>query len=398
MNHPLLDLPPINARRFAAVEDRVAALLGTRASVVLLQGEATVALEAVALGVGRPHMTALNVVSGPYGGVFGSWLRSTGATVVEVAVPFDGAVTPEEVGRMLDARPEIEVVSMVHAEAATGNKNPLAAVAEVTRAHGALLVVDAVASVGAEPLLVDRWGIDLCVIGPQKALAGPAGVSGVAVSDRAWQWLEANHQAPRHSALSLLDWKYEWIDSGRRSLPVIPSTLDLLALEAALTRIGVEGLDATIARHRTAATAARVGLRSLGLEPRVEDDDQAAHVVTTVRKPGNRSAGDVLRLLDPLRPPLVSPGVGSLSEELLRINHTGRAANPVAVTDALEDVFTIALGRRPHAGVEARRLVVARRLSLDAWDSALHKDADADAGGHANGHAGAVHRGLARTA
>jgi hypothetical protein len=96
--------------------------------------------------------------------------------------------------------------------------------------------------------------------------------------------------------------------------------------------------------------------------------------------------------------------VGSLSEELLRINHTGRAANPVAVTDALEDVFTIALGRRPHAGVEARRLVVARRLSLDAWDSALHNDADADAdanadaGGHANGHAGAVHRGLARTA
>jgi aspartate aminotransferase-like enzyme len=415
VSHPLLDIPPINARRFAALEDRVAALLGTDADVVLLQAEATVALEAVALGLGRTGVTVLNVVSGPYGGVFGSWLRSTGATVVDVAVPFDGAVTPEEVGRILKARPEIVAVSMVHAEAATGNKSALASVAEVIRDHGALLVVDAVAAVGAEPLLVDRWGIDVCVIGPQKALAGPAGVSCVAVSDRAWNWLEANHQAPRHSALSLLDWKHAWIDSGRRSLPVIPSTLDLLALEAALVRIAAEGHDATIARHRAAATAARVGLRALGLEPWVARDDEAAHVVTTVRKPGNRSAGDVLMLLDPLRPPLVTPGVGALSEVLLRINHTGRAANPAAVTDALEDVFTITLGRRPHAGVEGKQLVTAQRRALEAWDAALHDgaarddgagaDRDADSDRHTDAdrrrddrHADAARRGLARTA
>jgi aspartate aminotransferase-like enzyme len=376
MNHPLLDLPPVDAGRFAALEDRVAALLGTRASVVLLQAEATVALEAVALGVGRPHVVVLNVVSGPYGGVFGSWLRATGAKVVEVAVPFDGAVSAEEVGRILDARPEIEVVSVVHAEAATGNTNPLAVVAEVTRGHDALLVVDAVASVGAQPLPLDRWGIDLCVIGPQKALAGPSGVSGVAVSDRAWQWLEANHQAPRHSALSLLDWKFEWIDAGRKSLPVIPSTLDLVAFEAALTRIGEEGPESTIARHRAAATAARTGVRALGLDPWVERDDQAAHVVTTVHTPADRSVEDVRRLIDPLRPPLISPGVGSLSAKLLRINHTGRAANSVVVTDALEDLFTIALGRGPRPGVETRRLLAAQHLALEAWDSALHAGGD----------------------
>jgi aspartate aminotransferase-like enzyme len=372
MHHPLLDLPAIGAARFAALEDRVAALLGTRSSVVLLQAEATVALEAVARGVGRPHVVVLNVVSGPYGGVFGSWLRATGAEVVEIAVPFDGAVSPEEVGRILDARPEIEIVSLVHAEAATGNTNPLAVVAEVTRGHDALLVVDAVASVGAQPLPVDAWDIDLCVIGPQKALAGPSGVSGVVVSDRAWRWLEANHQAPRQSALSLLDWKYQWIDAGRQSLPVIPSTLDLVAFEAALTRIGREGLGSTIARHRAAAAAARTGVHALGLEPWVERDDQAAPVVTTVHTPADRSTEDVRRLIDPSRPPLVSPGVGPLSERLLRINHTGRAANSVVVTDALEDLFTIALGRRPRPGVETRRLLAAQHLSVQAWDSAVH--------------------------
>lgn len=334
------------------------------------------ALEGVALGVGRPDMAVLNVVSGPYGGVFGSWLAATGAEVVELAVPFDGAVSPEKVSRILDARPEIEVVSVVHAEAASGNKNPLSAVAEVTKDHDALLVVDAVASFGAELLTVDRWGIDLCVIGPQKALAGPAGVSGVAVSDRAWQWLEANHQAPRRSALSLLDWKHRWIDPGRTSLPVIPSTLDLLALEAALTRIDAEGLESTIARHRAAASAARVGVRALGLEPWVDHDEHAADVVTTVHTPALSSFDELRKLIDHAQRPLISLGAGSLSRKLLRINHTGQAANSAAVTDALEDLFRITLGRSPSSGEETRRLEAAQQLSLETWNSALPTGAD----------------------
>jgi hypothetical protein len=97
------------------------------------------------------------------------------------------------------------------------------------------------------------------------------------------------------------------------------------------------------------------------------------------------------------------------SEELLRIDHNGRAANPVAVTDALEDVFTIALGRRPHAGVEGRQLVAAQRLSLEAWDAALDAEGDNHAAnaaghtadqtaGHTTGHGHAARRGLARIA
>ena len=193
---PFLDLPPLTAARFAAIEDRVAALLRTGADVIVTQGEALLPLEAAIRGAVRPGSTALNVVTGPYGQTFGGWLRDCGAEVVDLAVPYDTAVTAGQVADALAAHPEISFVSLVHAEAATGNTNPVAEIGGAVRAHGALLMLDAVASVAAEPLDTDAWGVDLCVIGGQKAMGGPAGVSAVSVSARAWRAITDNPRAP----------------------------------------------------------------------------------------------------------------------------------------------------------------------------------------------------------
>ncbi|HCA85552.1 MAG TPA: aspartate aminotransferase, partial [Streptomyces sp.] len=254
MSHPLLDLAPLTAEHFAAIERRVAAVLRTDADVVVMQGEALLPLEGCIRGVAHPGSTALNVITGPYGQTFGGWLRDCGATVVDIEVPYDTSVSADAVRRALEEHPETELVSLVHAEAATGNTNPVAAIGEVVSAHGALLMVDAVASVAAEPLLTDAWGVDLCVIGAQKAMGGPAGVSAVSVSERAWERIAANPAAPRRSYLSLLDWKERWIDTGRTALPHAPAQLEMLALEACVARIEeTGGLDASFARHRAAA-------------------------------------------------------------------------------------------------------------------------------------------------
>ena len=85
-----------------------------------------------------------------------------------------------------------------------------------------LTVVDAVAAIGAEPIAVDGWGIDVAVIGGQKALAGPAGVSAASVSDRAWRRIENNPVAPRSSTLSLLDWAEGWLRTDRSPEPRRP--------------------------------------------------------------------------------------------------------------------------------------------------------------------------------
>ncbi|MER7177794.1 pyridoxal-phosphate-dependent aminotransferase family protein, partial [Streptomyces mesophilus] len=292
--HPFLDLPPMSAAEFAAVEDRVARLLSTEQDVVIMQGEALLPLESCIRSAAQPDTVALNVITGPYGQTFGNWLRDCGAEVIDLAVPFHTAVTAGQIREALTARPDIDFVSLVHAEAATGNTNPVAEIGAVVREHGALFYLDAVASVGAEPLLPDAWGVDLCVIGAQKAMGGPAGVSAVSVSERAWKRFADNPRAPRRSYLSLLDWKERWVDGGRKALLHAPAQLEMLALGACVDRIEAEGLDAVMARHAEAARATRAGAGAAGLTPYVHDAKDAAPVATTLRTPEGVDASAVV--------------------------------------------------------------------------------------------------------
>ncbi|AXE84963.1 Purine catabolism protein PucG [Streptomyces sp. Go-475] len=338
VTHPFLDLAPLGADRFAAIEDSVARLLSTDQDVVIMQGEALLPLEGAIRAAAGPGTTALNVITGPYGQTFGDWLRDCGATVVDLAVPFHTAVTAEQIREAFAEHPEIDFVSLVHAEAATGNTNPVAEIGEVVRAHGALFYLDAVASIGAEPVLPDAWGVDLCVIGAQKAMGGPAGVSAVSVSERAWARMAANPKAPRRSYLSLLDWKERWIDGGRKALLHAPAQLEMLALQACVERIEAAGLDTVMARHASAAAATRAGALALGggLEPYVYEARDAAPVATTLRAPAGVVASELVgRALeaDPAAP--VAAGGGALAKEMIRVNHYGADATPGAVRASL---------------------------------------------------------------
>ncbi|WP_405797827.1 pyridoxal-phosphate-dependent aminotransferase family protein [Streptomyces longwoodensis] len=366
MTHPFLDLAPLSAARFASIEDRVAKLLDTRQDVVVTQGEALLPLEGAIRATAGPGTTALNVITGPYGQTFGDWLRDCGATVIDLAVPFHTAVKAAQVREAFAEHPEIDFVSLVHAEAATGNTNPVAEIGEAVRAQGALFYLDAVASVGAEPVLPDAWGVDLCVIGAQKAMGGPAGVSAVSVSERAWARMAANPRAPRRSYLSLLDWKERWIDGGRKALLHAPAQLEMLALEACLERIDAEGLDAVMARHASAAAATRAGVAALGggLEPYVHEAGEAAPVATTLRTPDGVVAAElVARALaaDPALP--LAAGGGALAREMIRVNHYGPDATPGAVRACLAALGT-ALA---ESGAEDVDVTAALRAAAEEW-------------------------------
>ncbi|MGW2047555.1 pyridoxal-phosphate-dependent aminotransferase family protein [Streptomyces sp. NPDC001858] len=343
VTHPFLDLSPLSAAHFAAIEDRVARLLDTRQDVVIMQGEALLPLEGAIRGTAGPGTTALNVITGPYGQTFGDWLRDCGAKVIDLAVPFHTAVTAAQIRAAFAEHPEIDFVSLVHAEAATGNTNPVAEIGAAVREHGALFYLDAVASIGAEPVLPDAWGVDLCVIGAQKAMGGPAGVSAVSVSERAWARMAANPTAPRRSYLSLLDWKERWVDGGRKTLLHAPAQLEMLALEACVERIETEGLETVMARHASAAAATRAGAAALGggLEPYVHDAADAAPVATTLRTPPGVLASElVTRALadDPTLP--LAAGGGALAKEMIRVNHYGSDATAAVVRSCLTALAT----------------------------------------------------------
>ncbi len=365
MNQPdLLDIKPVTPPEYAATEDLCREVLATGQTTLVVQGEAMVFLEAAARGLGRPGGRALNLVSGPYGANFGQWLTEAGSEVENVVVPFDRAVRPEQVEEALAGYGAVDVLSVVHAEAATGVVNDLAAIAQVGRARGALVVVDAVASVGAEPLAIDDWQLDLVVLSAEKALAGPSGVSLVTVSSRAWAALDA-HPAPwRSSVLSLLDWRDRWAGAGRSVLPVIPGHLETRALGAAMARVRAEGLDGVVARHRAAASATRAALAPLGLEPWARQAGEAAAVATLVRAPDGGARALVTAALagaPDLGAP-ITPAPGPLAEEALRVNHTGRRAT---LPDVWRAVAALAQGQRALG--HGADLPAALGLATDAW-------------------------------
>jgi aspartate aminotransferase-like enzyme len=325
VKNPLLDPPAISAPQFNTLAQSIATLFGTRHDVLLPQGEAVLPLEAAARGVAHPGSTALNVITSPYGRAFGRWLREGGTEVVEVEAPKSQPIDPDVVRRALEQHPEISVVSFVHVEAISGVRNDAELISRMAHDHGAIVVLDAVASIGAHDVAIDEWGLDITVLAPQKALAGPAGISIAVINDRAWKVLSDNPRAPRGSILSLLDWKEQWLDTDRSVVPIILAPLEVLALEAAVERLQREGLASVTRRHRAAAAASRAGARALGLTPFVEDDD-AAVVVTTLRAPDGSDARSLVRAASVHGAPALSPGFGELSTDVIRIDHTGERA------------------------------------------------------------------------
>ena len=331
---PLLDIPPLGAGSYAPLADRLQHLFDTRSDILFVQAEALLALEAAAASLARPGLVAVNVVTSPYGGYFGAWLRRGGASVTDVVAEPGQPAEASAVAAAIAELGSVDLVALVHAEAANGALNPLDEVAALARGAGALLVVDAVASAGGHVLDIDALGIDLCVLGPQKALGGPTGLSMVAVSRRAFAAMAAASR-PAPSLLSLLDIKEAWLDRGRGALPGTPPPLEFRALEAALDRLEAEGLAARIARHQKAARASRAGLRALGITPWIVDDARASALVTAAPVPEGITADDLIAAAARFGVAL-GRGFGTIEDRLVRFDHTGiRAAFPPVLANVV---------------------------------------------------------------
>lgn len=120
----LLDPPAFPADRYAALADRLAALMSTNNDVLLVQAEAVLALEAAATSLARPGLRALNIVTSPYGEWFGGWLERGGATVRNLTTAPAKPISLHEVERALDEGPGFDLLAIVHAESASGILNP----------------------------------------------------------------------------------------------------------------------------------------------------------------------------------------------------------------------------------------------------------------------------------
>lgn len=338
---------PLTLPEFNTLTGQLSRLLYTEYPPVIIPGEAILGIEAVAAGIAAPGRTILNVVTGPYGSLFGQWLERGGATVAEVKVPFDQVITADEVASAI-AKFKPVAISFVQAEVVTGGSNPAEEIFRLAREYNLITLTDSVSAVGGESLLVDEWAVDFAVMGAQKALAGPNGVSAVSISPRGWEFLESNPKAPRNSILSLLDLKPAADGSAPLRVPPNIPVLEAKALIEALGLVEEEGLEVVIKRHERAAQSAIAGITALGLEPWQKDSRHYSTLTTTVRINGEQD----LLIKQPVG--IVAPGDGELSGQLLRINHFGVNASRESVEAAVETLAGL-LKQNPGQAVQAVR-------------------------------------------
>jgi pyridoxamine---pyruvate transaminase len=353
------DHDPVFLDAFRRTEAKVGQVFGTENEIILMQGEAILGLEAAARALVRPGMPVLNLVSGVFGKGMGYWLTAFGAQLHELETAYDDAIDPAAVAAYLDEHPEIELLSVVHCETPSGTLNDCAAIGPIARSRGVLTLVDCVASLGGMPFDTDAWQLDVCVAGPQKCLAGPSGMSLVAVSAPAWAAIEANPAAPRASFLSLLDWRESW--HGRGQFPYTPSASEVHGVAAACDQLLAEGLSAAAARHATAARACRAGVAAMGLKIWPAREDIAAASVTAIAMPGGLDHQAVRDHARARYGVMLADGQGA--GNLVRIGHMGPTAsglNPAIGLMALgRSLADLGVPVRTGDGVEAALAVLA---------------------------------------
>ncbi|MGQ0536344.1 MAG: pyridoxal-phosphate-dependent aminotransferase family protein, partial [Methanobacteriota archaeon] len=243
-----------------------------------------------------------------------------------------------------------KAVAVTHNETSTGMTNRLQEVARVAKEAGCLVIADCITSIGAIPCKVDAWGIDLAVVGSQKALGGPAGLAFVSVSEAARKAFRPD--PPLY--LNLAKHVDKLKDGQTPFTPAIP--LFLATLEAC-RMIRDEGLAARHARIAKTAASARAATRALGLDL-VPEKGHESDTVTCIRYPAGLTDAEIRNPLKSEFGIVTAGGQDELKGKVVRIGHMGqtRFTDLVGFFGALESVL-LAAGHKFAPGSSLAALV-----------------------------------------
>jgi alanine-glyoxylate transaminase/serine-glyoxylate transaminase/serine-pyruvate transaminase len=250
--------------------------------------------------------------------------RRCGAEVTVVDAPWGQAIDPDDVAKAAKRR-SFKVLAVVHAETSTGVLQDLAPFRAIADSCGALLVVDAVTSLGGVAVDVDRLGIDAVYSGTQKCLSCPPGLSPVSFSEHAREVL-STRKTPVQSWYFDLNLIGQYFGGERVYHHTAPVNM-IFGLHEALRLVLEEGLEARYARHREQARALYRGLEALGLEPSV---DEAVRLppLTLVRIPDGVDDRAVRAELLAEHGLEIGGGLGDFKGKAWRIGLMGASATP----------------------------------------------------------------------
>lgn len=305
-----------------------------------VSGTGTAAMETAVANTIAPGTRVLSVVTGYFGDRLAQMSARYGAEVTRIEAEWGRAIDPDQVRQALKAS-GADVVTVVHAETSTGVLNAVQQVAAIAREHGALVIADAVTSLGGIPLDVAGWGLDVVYSCSQKCLGAPPGMSPIVFSPRALE----KKVACRSFYLDLSLLEDYWV---RRKYHHTMCASLVYALREALAEVEEEGLQERWARHERNHLAFVKKLDHLGLQllPKVGERLWTLNAVSV--PPGVDDAAVRRQLLQQFNIE-IGAGLGPLAGKVFRIGLMGTSSSQELVdllSGALEQALNEASVRK----------------------------------------------------
>jgi alanine-glyoxylate transaminase/serine-glyoxylate transaminase/serine-pyruvate transaminase len=287
-----------------------------------VSGTGTSGLEATVANLVEEGTRVLAVVTGYFGDRLAQVCQRYGGVVTRLDVEWGRAVDPEQVRQAL-GRAGADIVCIVHAETSTGVRNPVQEVARLAHEHGALVIVDAVTSLGGHPLDLEGWGIDACYSCTQKCIGAPSGLSPVAFAPTAL----ARRVKCRSFYLDLGLLQDYWVQ--RKYHHTISASM-VYALHEALTAIEEEGLEARWQRHQRHHHVLATALDAMGLGL-LPPEAERLWTLNAVKVPEGIDEARVRKDLLSRFNMEIGAGLGPLAGRIFRVGLMGASSTAEAI-------------------------------------------------------------------
>jgi alanine-glyoxylate transaminase / serine-glyoxylate transaminase / serine-pyruvate transaminase len=308
---------------------------------IAISGTGSAGMEAALVNVIEPGDKVIVCVAGVFGGRMAEIVGRCGGELVKLEVPWGQVFPLERLDEALRREGKVKAVAIVHAETSTGAQQPLAELGDLCHAHGALLVVDAVTSLGGVPVEVDRNGIDVCYSGTQKCLSCPPGLAPLTFSPRALEAVRSRKHKVQSWYLDVSMIADYWADGKRAYHHTAPISM-VYALREALRIVLEEGLEPRFARHRRHSAALMAGLAELGCTPNAAEGHRLPSL-NCVKAPAGVDEAPIRKAILAEHGIEIGGGLGPLVGKIWRVGLMGessRQENVLAVLAALEQALT----------------------------------------------------------
>lgn len=277
----------------------------------------TGAMEAAITNVISPGDKILSLVIGVFGKRFSEIAKTFGGNVQVITKEPGRVIDPKEVEEALSKDKDIKIVTVTHSETSTGAANDLERIAKVVNNHDALLIVDAVTSLGCMNLEIDRWGLDIVISGSQKGFMIPPGLSFIYVSKKAWEYHKKSKSPKFYFDFTRYKKSLE-----EQTTPFTPNVSFVCALKKSFEMMKKEGLENIISRHARLTKNLRTGLKKLGLQLLTEDTN-ASCAITAIWPPNGILVPDIRGAYKKDWDITVANGQAELKDKIFRIGHLG---------------------------------------------------------------------------